>query len=192
MIDWLEKLDRILFLKINSLHTPLLDTFMWHMSESWHTYLAVIVVAYAFYKKFSAKRALEFVVGCAIVVACANMSSDAIKHGVQRYRPTHNLEIKSQVHIVNNYSGGKYGFFSAHAANAFGLITFMFFCVNWIRIRYKLLLFVYPLIISYSRIYLGVHYPSDIVIGLLDGILFGMLVYYIMNTHFFKSNEQTV
>ncbi|WP_317898697.1 phosphatase PAP2 family protein [Aurantibacillus circumpalustris] len=192
MIDWLEKLDRILFLKINALHTPLLDTFMWHMSESWHTYLAVIVVAYAFYKKFSPKRALEFVVGCAIVVACANMSSDAVKYGVQRYRPTHNLEIKTQVHIVNDYSGGKYGFFSSHAANTFGLITFIFFCVNWIRIRFKLLLFAYPIIISYSRIYLGVHYPSDIFIGMLDGLLFGMLVYYIMNTYFFKTNEQTV
>jgi len=190
MLDWLELLDRTLFLKINSLHTPLLDTFMWHMSKSWHTYLIVFVVAYSFYKKFSLKKAAEFVLGCAIVVACADMSANMIKHNVQRYRPTHNLEIKKQVHIVNEYSGGTYGFISSHAANTFGLITFMFFCVKWVRPRYKFLLYLYPLTVAYSRVYLGVHYPSDIFAGMLDGLLFGTLVYFVMNKYFFKTDAQ--
>lgn len=181
-------LDRALFLKINALHSPLSDQFMWLMSQSWHTYVLVIAVAFAFYKKYAVKKMLEFLLGCAIVVACADMSSNVFKYGVQRYRPTHNLEIKHQVHTVNNYSGGTYGFFSAHTANTFGVVTFMFMSINWWRRRYKFLLYLYPLTVGYSRIYLGVHYPGDVLAGILDGVLLGLFVYYIMNTFFFKSH----
>lgn len=190
MLEWLELLDRALLLKINALHTPLLDTFMWYMSESWHTILLILAVAYAFYKKFSAKKAVEFVVGCAIVFACTDLSTNLIKHNVQRYRPTHNVEIKERIHLVNNYSGGKYGFFSAHSANTFGIITFMFLCIHWVRNRYKLLLYTYPLVVVYSRVYLGVHYPSDVLTGMISGLIFGVLVYYMMNTYFLKLDEK--
>ena len=190
MIDSLKMLDRYLLLKINSLHTPLMDTFMWYMSETWPTIVIILAVAYAFYRKFSAKKALEFLVGCAIVFACTDLSSNLIKHQVKRYRPTYNLEIKQQVHIVNNYSGGQYTFFSGHSANTFGVITFIFFCVTWVRARYKWLLFIYPLVVVYSRMYLGVHYPSDIFVGMIDGLFFATVIYYLMNTYFFKPYEQ--
>lgn len=190
MIESLEMLDRHLFLKINALHTPLMDTFMWYMSESWHTYLLVAVIGYAFYKKFSARKALEFIVGCAIVVACADLSTNLIKHNVKRYRPTHNLEIKTQVHTVKDYRGGEYGFFSSHAANTFGIAMFSFLCIGWIKRRYKLLLFIYPILVGYSRIYLGVHYPSDVFFGMLNGLFFGTLIYFLMNKFFFSSHAQ--
>jgi undecaprenyl-diphosphatase len=190
MIDSLKMLDRILLLKINSFHTPLLDLIMWQMSETWPTIVIICAVAFAFYKKFSARKAAEFIIGCAIVFACTDFSSNMIKHGVKRYRPTHNLEIKDQIHLVNNYSGGQYTFFSGHSANTFGIITFMYLCIHWIRARYKLLLFVYPLVVVYSRMYLGVHYPSDIFAGMIDGLLFGTLVYYIMDAYFFKPDAQ--
>lgn len=196
MIDSLKMLDRNLLLKINSLHTPLMDTFMWLMSESWHTYFLVAAIAFAVYKKHAGNRAprkvLEFLLGCAMVVACADMSTNVIKHSVKRYRPTHNIEIQSQVHVVKDYRGGKYGFFSSHSANAFGLITFIFFSITWIHTKFKLLLFLYPLAIAYSRMYLGVHYPSDVFVGMISGLFFGTLIYYITNTYFFRTNEQKV
>lgn len=167
---------------------------MWYMSESWHTYFLVAAIAYAIYKKYSAgnapRKALEFLLGCAIVIACADLSTNVIKHSVKRYRPTHNVEIQSQVHIVRDYRGGQYGFFSSHSANTFGLVSFIFFSVTWIKKRYKLFLFLYPLTVAYSRMYLGVHYPSDVFIGMLSGLFFGTLVYYLMSTYFFKANEQ--
>lgn len=192
MFDTLEMFDRALLLKINSLHTPLFDSFMWAVSQSWHTYLFVLTIAYAVYKKYSAKKAAEFLLGCALVVACTDMSSNLIKHQVKRYRPTHNLEIKAQVHKVNNYEGGKFGFFSGHAANSFGLTAFVFLCIHWLRSKYKYLLFIYPAVICYSRMYLGVHYPSDVLVGIMDGLLFAALLYYLMNLYFFKFNETKV
>ena len=190
MIQFFELLDRNLLLKINGFHTPLLDTFMWQMSESWHTYLFVFVLAFSFYKKYAIKKAAEIVIGVAIVIACTDLSSNLVKHVVKRYRPSHNTEIQAQIKTVNNYKGGTYGFFSSHAANGFGITAFFYLCLHWLNKKWRLLLFIYPLTIAYSRMYLGVHYPSDILFGLIDGLIFSVIVYQIMNRHFFKFNEK--
>lgn len=186
MIENLEMMDRSLLLAINTMHTPLLDTFMWYISKTWPTVFVVLAVAFAFYKKYSAKKAVEFLVGCALIFACTDMSSNLIKHGVKRYRPTHNLEIREQVHVVNDYHGGKYSFVSGHAANTFGTITFIFLCIHWVQRRYKVWLFLLPVVVCYSRMYLGVHYPSDILCGTAIGLLFGIIGYYLMNLYFLK------
>ena len=191
MIHSFEWLDRIILLRINSFHTLLLDSVMWGLSESWHTYLFVLVVAFSFYKKFNLKKAVELVLGVAIVIACTDMSSNLVKHAVKRYRPTHNLEIKDQINIVNDYKGGQYGFISSHASNGFGITTFLFFCIHWLNKKVKLLLFIYPIMIGYSRMYLGVHYPSDIFFGAIDGLIFGSLIYLVFNKYFLKLDEKT-
>lgn len=194
MFESLKSIDREILLAINSWHSPLSDTLMYYLSEKLSTYITVALVlstAYAFYKKHNLKKATEFVLGCAIVFACADFSANITKHNVKRYRPTHNLEIRQKVHLVNDYAGGKYTFFSSHASNTFGIVTFIYLCLYWRRARIKALLFLYPLLIIYSRMYLGVHYPSDVFVGALVGILFGMIVFRIMNTHFLKLYEPT-
>ncbi|MES2679941.1 MAG: phosphatase PAP2 family protein [Bacteroidota bacterium] len=193
MFEALEKFDRYLLLKINAMHSPFFDGMMFYISDnSWPTVLIILATAFVFYRKYALKKAIEFLVGCAIVFACTDLSTNLVKHAVKRYRPTHNHEIKEQVRVVNDYHGGKYGFFSAHAANTFSVMTFIFFCVHWISKKYRLLFFVYPVLVTYSRMYLGVHYPSDTITGIFSGLIFGRIVFLIMNKHFLKFDVQKV
>jgi undecaprenyl-diphosphatase len=190
MLDTLEAIDRALLLKINSLHAPWLDTLMWYVSETWPTFLLVFIIAWFIFRRMRTKKAVEFLLGCLFTAICTDLSSNAMKHAVKRYRPTHNIEIQTKVRVLNQYMGGKYGFFSGHAANTFGVVTFIYLSVSWIRRKYILLISIYPFLVVYSRMYLGVHYPSDIIMGMIDGIFFGWLVYNIMNSYFLKPDEQ--
>src|SRR5688572_1515760 len=117
MLQWLNQLDRDVLLAINNMHHPYLDEVMWFFSLSWPVYLFVLLFAYGFYRRYQLKKAIEFLLGCAMVVACTDVTTNLVKHNVKRFRPTHNLEISQRLHLVNDYQGGKYGFFSAHAAN---------------------------------------------------------------------------
>jgi undecaprenyl-diphosphatase len=186
MIETFESLDRALLLKINSFHSPALDVLMWYLSETWPTVLIVLMAAWLVHRKFSLKKAVEFIVGCAMVVACSDMTANLIKHQVKRYRPTHNLEIKARVYTYNNYSGGKYGFVSGHSANTFAVVTFIYLSLYWTRKKYRLLLYIYPVLVVYSRMYLGVHYPSDIATGMLIGLFFGFVGFRLFNHYFLK------
>jgi undecaprenyl-diphosphatase len=192
MLESLKWLDRALLLKINACHSPLFDTFMWQMSESWHTVLFVLGVGVLFFKRFNTKKAVEFLIAVVMVFAFSDFTSNFVKRSVQRYRPTHNLEIKEKVHTVNAYSGGKFGFISGHATNTFAVITFIFLALGSKNKKYRFLLFIYPALIAYSRIYLGVHYPSDVIVGGIYGVTLGLLGYRFVNLYLFKLNDQTV
>ena len=112
--------------------------------------------------------------GCCVLLAGA-VDDGLVKPTVARWRPTHDPEIGSLVDVVNNYRGGNYGFFSAHAANTFSIAVFFSLLV-----RQRLLtifLVCWSLINCYTRLYLGVHYPGDILIGLCWGGFVGWLVY---------------
>lgn len=189
MFEALKALDRQVLLEINSHHNAVMDNVMWFVSLTTPTIVIILGIAFYLYKIHHFKRATHFLLGCAIVFACCDLSSNAIKHKVKRYRPTHNLEIREKVHVVNEYRGGQYTFFSGHAANTFGLITFVFLCLHNLPLFWRLLIFVYPLIVVYSRMYLGVHYPSDILTGTIVGLLFGFIVFKIFDKHFFAKDE---
>lgn len=183
----LELYDWHLLVKINSLHAQWLDIVMWWFSEIYIFLPLAFLFLYFYHKRYQLRNTIALLLCCAIVVACTDLTSNTVKHAIKRYRPTHNLEIKDKLHIVNNYRGGKYGFFSGHAANTVGITTFLFLAASWIRRRTRFLFFSIPLLIIYSRMYLGAHYPSDVFIGTIDGIIFGYLVFLIFRKHFFKS-----
>ncbi|MBK8924491.1 MAG: phosphatase PAP2 family protein [Crocinitomicaceae bacterium] len=178
----LEQLDRDLFLLLNGLHAPWLDVPMWYISwtATWIP-LFVFICWYA-WKKFNIKFMLLLLVAAGISVAITDRVSVVVfKNQVERYRPTHNLEIKDKVHTVitpegKEYRGGLYGFVSSHAANFSGITLLM---VLWFRkkSRWWYLLFLWLFLIAYSRIYLGVHYPADLLVGGLVGLASGLLVF---------------
>jgi undecaprenyl-diphosphatase len=182
-----EKYDRALLLKINSMHSDALDVAMKLFSDIYIFSPLVLLLLYFYHKRYQVRNTLALVVCCGISIACTDLSSNAVKHWVKRYRPTHNLEIKDKIHLVDNYSGGKYGFFSGHAANTIGVTTFLFLAASWIYRRWRMLFFLVPFLVIYSRMYMGVHYPSDVLIGAADGLLFGYLVFILFRKYLFRS-----
>ncbi|MGI6479809.1 MAG: phosphatase PAP2 family protein [Salinivirgaceae bacterium] len=165
--------DEKLFLFLNGLHCEVLDFLMWHISGKYIWIVLYAILLYAIIKKYKL-QGLFFVLGIVLTIIATDQISVLIKNSVERFRPTHNPDFGHLVHVVRNYRGGDYGFISSHAANCFGLATFiaLIFQKRWITVS----MLFWAALVSYSRIYLGVHYPGDVICG---GIL-GVIVAYLM------------
>ncbi len=182
MIDRLKEIDRELFLFLNSLHHPWLDQLMYYMSEKLFWIPVYLLFMFLIVRVHGMRTMLWSVLGVALVITLADrISVELFKNVFVRYRPSRNLEIGELIHIVNDYRGGLYGFVSSHAANFFGVATFIFMLLRKAYAKWAWLIFVWAALISYTRIYLGVHYPADILAGGLLGMLIGWVVYLLMN-----------
>jgi undecaprenyl-diphosphatase len=184
MIENLEALDQELFLALNPLGHPWLDGVMWYISQT-ATWLPVyFIFAWWIWEKKGPKVLFTSLAAIAVLILLTDqISVHLFKEMFQRYRPTHNLDIGDSVLTVINpsgdeYRGGRFGFVSSHASNIFGIAFFIYLLVkpNWWV--WSSLIFLWAVIICYSRIYLGVHYPGDIFVGALLGISLSSLVYF--------------
>lgn len=192
MLEKLELLDRQLFLWINSCHSPVFDNVMFYVSETWVFMPLFFYWTFLVFNKTGIKKLLILLGFFVLLVVLTDQTSNRIKHAVKRYRPTHNIEIQSQVHIVNDYKGGKYGFFSGHATNSFGIAMLLFLLFGKKSIVFRFSFFAWAALTGYSRIYLGVHYPSDIFVGIVVGIFWGFVVYRLIQYTFKKQFNEAV
>lgn len=178
MIESLESFDQQLLLLINGAHSPFWDIVFYNLSKAWMSIPIDLFAAYLLFRKYGWKKMLV----CVFVIACAVGLSDLIstecfKKVICRYRPTHNLDIGDFVHVVNGYRGGMYGFVSSHAANMF---AFTVGASLYLRKRLWTIVFlVWSLLVCYSRMYLGVHYPADIFCGAVLGSFVAVLLYFV-------------
>jgi len=175
MLETLNSLDIQLFLFLNSLHSSFMDPIMFFLTGklTWAPLYAVVL--FYLFKKEKWYGILALVFAVLVIVFADQSSVKLFKNVFERLRPSHNPEIKDIVHIVNNKRGGQFGFVSSHAANTFGFAMFisLFFKIRWVSIS----LFTWAVVVSYTRIYLGLHYPGDILGGAILGSLIGFLVY---------------
>ena len=118
MIEFLKNIDTELFLFLNGIHSDFFDSLMWWISNK---YVWIPLYAYLLYlliKKYGKRSILPVVTIILLIIVTDQLSVHLFKNTIQRYRPTHNLDISELVHTVNNYKGGMFGFISSHAANS--------------------------------------------------------------------------
>lgn len=175
-MDFLNTLDTKLFLFLNSRHSAAFDPIMYWFSDILIWVPMYLLIAFFIIKNYKRQGILILVFAGIVILLCDQTASHLIKNAVQRLRPSHEPALTGLVHLGKAGLGGLYGFVSSHAANAFGLATFLALVLDS-RFRYlKYWLFVWAVMVSYSRIYNGVHYPGDVVVAAGLGILLGWIV----------------
>jgi len=170
----LERSDQQLFLFMNSFNSPFWDQVMSVISgtATWiPLYLAILIyLGVKLRKKF-----LVLIMVIIIAVTLSDQISVLIKNSVHRLRPCHEPSLEGMVHLVKGYCGGLYGFVSSHASNSFMVAMLCLLLIR--RWWFTCFIIIWALVVGYSRIYLGVHYPGDVVSGSLLGMLIGWGIY---------------
>lgn len=183
MMETLESIDRAIVLWVNGLNTPFLDEFMWIVSGKLTWIPFYIFLFFLFVRQSGIGKGVFFLGFAILTVALSDqISVHLFKDLFLRYRPSHNTFLTDQLHFYHlggddYYKGGQYGFVSSHAANFMAVCTFAFLAL---RKKYRWILpilCVASTLVCFSRIYLGVHYLSDVLIGALLGILIATLVF---------------
>ena len=190
MIEEILKLDSKLFLYLNNLGTSKFDIFWISLSKIEANILMYLFLFLLFFYNQKIRPKLIYIFYfffvIALMITITDQGANIFKDSFQRLRPCYNESIIDSLRLVKENCGGKYGFFSAHASNSFSLAIF-FGLLFKNRIRYMIILtIVYASLISYSRIYLGVHFPIDIIVGSSFGIFVGFIIYRFVYLKFLK------
>ena len=178
MIEYLNGIDADALLAVNGLHDMFQDAFWWMVTAKWSSLLLVLALAWILLHQNRRHALLVLAMLVLSILVADQVSSGLIKHLVERLRPTHDPSLESMVHVINGYRGGLYGFVSSHAANSFAVATLLALVMRHRVVT--LSMFTWALLQCYSRVYLGVHYPGDILGGIIVGVLAGWLVWQLM------------
>lgn len=176
MIEKLSDIDVQLFLFLNGLRNPFLDFVFWWASQPLVWIPIYICLLYFVIRVYRWQSIFVVLFALLSVTLTDQISVHLFKDVFMRLRPCHNPSIAMQVHTLNGYCGGDYGFISSHAANYFGIASFLSILLYRKIRHFSLLVFIWVSVIAYSRVYLGVHYPADVVCGALVGMLIGFLL----------------
>jgi len=174
VIDW----DKQLLFAINQFHSIWADQFFWLVSGHLLPILLGIALLLFLFKDNGVNTFWYLLFLALAIVLSDTVSSTLLKPLVARLRPTHDPTIMNLLHIVNNYKGGLYGFVSSHAANTFAAAMFMSLLLR--KRSLSIVVFLWAALTSYSRIYLGVHFPLDVLVGIVVGLLSGSCSYLLM------------
>lgn len=174
MIDSLLQLDRDLLVYLNGLGSETWDPFFLFITKqiNWLPFYAVLI--YLLLKKITTKQFLILVLVLTVFFLFTDQMTNLVKNTVQRYRPVNDPELKDVIRFVKGSKS--WSFFSGHASNSSGSILILFLVLRRYY-KYAFVIFFFPLIFAYTRIYLGLHFPGDILVGYLFGLTSGFLFY---------------
>lgn len=185
-MEILLELDKKIFLWLNGFHTPFWDRFFLTYTDSRSWIPVILVMVILLFRSFSWRQALTyFVLIAAAVGVCDFIASGIFKPNFERLRPCH--DFLEEMTLIGN-CGGMYGFASSHAANSFGLFSGFSSAFKGNKYVFWLLLF-WAALMGYSRIYVGVHHPGDVVVGALIGIVVPKVFFYLYERIGRRKNE---
>jgi len=188
MFEELIQLDKELFLFLNGLGNSNWDGFWLFATNKLSSIPLYFVLLVLSYKQLGLRKTFVVLLTVAILILVTDQLANFFKYGVQRLRPCYDQDVSTVMRLVKNSCGGRFGYFSAHAANSFAVASFFTFLLKP-KFRYiGLLLFFWAIIVAFSRIYIGVHFPLDVLTGAVIGLGLGWLFVklYIFALHKFQ------
>ncbi len=174
MIEKIVAIDHAVLIYLNNLGSLIFDDFWLSLTKFGHWWPLFLLLLYGVYRQLGGKKTLLLLLCIAFLITFTDQVTNVFKHGFQRLRPCNNPDINMLIRVVK--TSNSFSFFSGHAANTMAVAVFLF-QVFKSKYRFLWLLFLWPMVFAYSRIYLGLHFPLDIVCGFLFGILTGNLMF---------------
>jgi len=192
-MEYINQLDTQLFLLINGNHNAFFDPIMYWLSDKLFWIPMYLLIVFLMIRRYKMRGVLMLMFLGIVIALCDQTASGLLKNLVQRLRPSHEPTLVSLIHLSKAGPGGLYGFASSHAANVFGLATFLCFVLDKQFKVLKYWLFAWAFLVAYSRIYNGVHYPGDVLVGSFIGIAYGYLmakVYFYTDVYLLKREHK--
>jgi len=175
MLNELVQYDKEVFIILNNLGTATWDGFWMFITNKFSSIPLYLLLVFLSYKQFGIKKTFVLVITALLMIVVTNGLADFFKQGLARLRPCHDADVNELMRLVKASCGGKFGYFSAHAANTMAVAVFFSMLLKQKFKFIGLALLFWAILVGYSRIYIGVHFPLDVFSGMLIGLFFGWL-----------------